>query len=231
MHGLMGLFLTLTTYAVCVIFLTRFIMHILSWIKASAEPSAGPVTRNLDSGTVIEIILDIIFFRRLYKTNKVLWLASFMFHISLFFVVIRHLRYFVYPVPALIISMQDAGIYAGYILPLSLLLILITRITVSQDRYISFYNYFLLSTLFLTGATGIMLKLFYRTGLVDVKAFMLGIVAFKPDTAPDSVLFIVHFILVLLLIPAIPFHLLTAPVITIDARRREQGLNLVMHEK
>ena len=76
-----------------------------------------------------------------------------------------------------------------------------------------------------------MLKLFYRASLVDIKAFMLGIVAFNPETAPDSVLFIVHFILVLLLIPAIPFHLITAPVITIDARRREQGLNLVMHEK
>ncbi len=206
-------------------------MHILSWLKAAAESSAGPITKKLDSATVIEIILDIILFRRLYKTNKILWLASFMFHISLFLVVVRHLRYFIYPVPALIISMQDAGIYAGYILPLALLLLLITRIAISKDRYISFYNYFLLSTLLLTGVTGILLKLFYRTDLVDIKAFMLGVVAFKPETAPDSVLFIVHYILVLLLIPAIPFHLLTAPVITIDARRREQGLNLVMHEK
>jgi nitrate reductase gamma subunit len=206
-------------------------MHILSWIKAAAEPSAGPVTRNLNSDTVIEIILDIILFRRLYKTNKVLWLASFMFHISLFFVVVRHLRYFVYPVPALIISMQDAGIYAGYVLPISLLLLIIIRITVSKDRYVSFYNYFLLSTLFLTGVTGILLKLFYRTGLVDIKAFMLGVVSFTPETAPDSTMFIVHFLLVLLLIPAIPFHLLTAPVITIDARRREQGLKMVIHEK
>jgi hypothetical protein len=66
---------------------------------------------------------------------------------------------------------------------------------------------------------------------VDIKAFMLGIVAFKPESAPESILFIVHFILVLLLIPAIPFHLISAPLIAIDARRREQGLNMVMHEK
>lgn len=227
----MGLFLTITTYIVFVLFLARFTMHVLSWIKAAAEPSIGPITRKLSLGTVIEIILDIILFRRLYKTNKLLWIASFTFHISLFFLAIRHLRYFLYPVPALIISLQETGIYAGYILPASLLLLLIIRITGNHDRYVSAYNYFLVVILFLTGLTGIMIKMFYRTDLVDIKAFVLGIVTFNPVTAPDSIMFLAHYIMVLILIPSIPFHLISAPVITIDARQREEGLNLVMHEK
>jgi len=227
----MGLFLTITTYIVCAIFLARFTMHVLSWLKADAEPSAGPITRRLSAGTIIEIVLDIVFFRRLYKTNKLMWIASFSFHISLCLIVIRHLRYFLYPVPAFIIALQQTGIYAGYILPISLLLILTIRIAGDHDKYMSAYNYFLVLALFLTGLTGLMIKLFFRTSLVDIKAFMLGIVTFNPVTAPDSNIFLIHFILVLILIPSIPFHLITAPVITIDARRREEGLNLVMHEK
>ncbi len=227
----MGLFLTLTTYTVCVIFMSRFIMHILSWIKAGSEPSLGPPTKLFTAATIIETLLDLVFFRRLYRTNKLLWAASFTFHISLFFVIIRHLRFFMYPVPRIIISLQQTGIYAGYILTVFILLLFIIRTINNHDRYVSIYNYYLITILFFTGLTGIMLKLFYRTSLVDVKAFILGILTFQPETMPDSLLFKVHFTLVLILIPSIPFHLLTAPVITMDARRREQGLNLVMHEK
>jgi hypothetical protein len=59
----------------------------------------------------------------------------------------------------------------------------------------------------------------------------MGIVAFSPSPPPDNFFFILHFSLVLLLIPYLPFHIFTAPLIAIEARRRQQGLDMVMHGK
>jgi nitrate reductase gamma subunit len=146
-------------------------------------------------------------------------------------VVLRHIRYFLYPVPDFIISTQAAGVAAGYALPLALLVILIIRSKGSRDRYMSFYNFFLLAILLLAGTTGILLNLFYRTSLVDIKAFIIGIVTFHPDTLPDSIMFVIHFILIIILIPSLPFHLIAAPLITMEARKREEEIDLVMHEK
>jgi nitrate reductase gamma subunit len=228
----MGTFLTFITYIVCIIFLVRFTLHAISWIQGARHLQYIPgFTKKMSPVTIVETILDIFLFRRLFKTNRLLWAASWVFHISFLLVILRHMRYFIYPVPGFIISFQDSGIYAGYILPLSLLLMLIIRIAVSKDRYVSLYNFFLLVLLLLTGLTGVILKTFYRADLVDIKAFVLGIMTFSPTPLPDSILFIIHFILVLLLVPFLPFHLITAPVITMEARRRDTGLDMVLHEK
>jgi nitrate reductase gamma subunit len=227
----MGTLLTFITYIVCAVFLGRFIWHVVSWFKAVKQPEVDSISKKVSSGMIAEMLLDIVFFRRLIKTNKILWAASWTFHISLFLVVLRHLRYFMYPVPDFVMSMQTIGIAAGYVLPVSLLIILIIRAAGNRDRYFSFYNFFLLTILLLTGVTGMLLKLFYRTGLVDIKVFMMGIVTFHPDAMPDSLLFIVHYVLVLILIPALPFHLIAAPVITVEASKRDRELGLVLHEK
>jgi nitrate reductase gamma subunit len=225
----MGIFLTFITYIVCIIFLGRFILHAISWIQGVRHHPSIPVfTKKISPVTIAETVLDIFLFGRIFKTNKLLWVASWAFHVSFLLVVLRHMRYFIYPVPGFIISLQDAGIYAGYILPLSLLLILFIRITGGKERL---YNFFLLVLLLLTSLTGVLLKTFYRANLVDIKAFVLGITTFSPTPLPDSMLFIIHFILVLILVPFLPFHIITAPVITIEARRREEGLDMVLHEE
>lgn len=227
----MDIILASSAYIVCIIFAGRFVLHALSWITAANEQSAAAFSKSFSLPVIAVMLMDIVLLRRLFRTSKILWLASWTFHASLFFVLLRHVRYFVYPVPDVIVSMQTAGVIAGYILPLSLLLMLILRMTCNKDRYLSFYNFFLLTALLFTAATGILIKLFYRADLAEIKAFMLGIVAFNPGTLPDSGLFIVHFVLALILLPFLPFHLITAPVTTAEARRREEGLNMVIHEK
>ncbi len=227
----MGTFLTFLTYVVCIIFLTRFLSHVQSWIKAAKQPEVRAFSKKVSPGMAAEMLLDIVLLRRLFRNNKLLWAASLTFHLSLLIVVLRHLRYFFYPVPDFVMSIQSAGITAGYALPLSLLLILIIRSKGSRDRYLSFYNFFLLAILLLAGTTGILLNLFYRTSLVDIKAFIIGIVTFHPYTLPDSIMFVIHFILIIILIPSLPFHLIAAPLVTVGARKREEELGLVMHEK
>lgn len=227
----MGAFLTFLTYFVCIIFFARFLSHVLSWIKAAKQPAVSAISKSVSPGMAVEMLLDIVFFRRTFRTNKLLWTASWTFHLSLFIVVLRHIRYFLYPVPDFIISIQSAGVAAGYALPLSLIVILIIRSAGSRDRYLSAYNFFLLAILVLTGVTGILLNLFYRASLVDIKAFIIGIVRFHPGALPDSSMFVMHFILIIILIPSLPFHLIAAPLITVEARKREEELGLVLHEK
>jgi nitrate reductase gamma subunit len=228
----MGMLLTLTTYIACLIFLGRFISHIVSWAKAEKDPETEQAAKKkMSLRTLWNIVLDIVFFRRLYATNRMLWIASLAFHISFLLVVVRHLRYFMYPVPDFLMFIQPAGLYAGYVLPISLLLMLIIRIADGKDRYVSIYNFYLLGILLLTSLTGVLMKTIFRTNLVDAKAFMLGIITFSPAALPDSMLFMVHYILVLILLPSLPFHLIASPVTTMEARRREERLNLVIHEK
>jgi nitrate reductase gamma subunit len=228
----MGTFITFITYIVCIIFLGRFILHAISWIQGVRHlPSIPVFAKKISPITIAETVLDIFLFRRLFKTNRLLWVASWAFHVSFLLVFLRHMRYFIYPVPGFIISLQDVGIYAGYILPLSLLLILFIRITGDKDKYVSLYNFFLLVLLLSTSLTGVLMKTFYRAKLVDIKAFIMGIMTFSPTPLPDSMLFIIHFILVLILVPFLPFHVITAPIITIEARSRDEGLNMVLHEE
>jgi nitrate reductase gamma subunit len=228
----MGIFIIFITYVVCIIFFGRFIFHAISWFQGVRHlPSIPVFSKKILPVTIAETILDIFLFRRLFKTNRLLWGASWAFHVSFLLVILRHMRYFIYPVPGFIISLQNAGIYAGYILPLSLVVILFIRIAGDKDRYVSLYNFFLLVLLLLTSLTGVLMKTFYRANLIDIKSFVLGITTFSPTPLPDSMLFIIHFILVLILVAFLPFHVITVPVITIEARRREDGLGLVLHEK
>jgi nitrate reductase gamma subunit len=50
-----------------------------------------------------------------------------------------------------------------------------------------------------------MLKYITRTNLVDVKAFILGLVTFSPTQMPDSTMFLIHFSLILVLLVYFPF--------------------------
>jgi nitrate reductase gamma subunit len=227
----MGTAFSLITYAVSTVFLIRVVGHLVSWARGMSQQSGAITAKSTSPATVIDVVLDILLFRRLFRTNKALWVASWTFHLSFALVLVRHLRYLFYPVPAAVMSMQGAGEIAGYLLPLSLLMLLALRLRNDRDSYVSFYNFYLAGILLLAAVTGLFLKFSYRTDLVDVKAFMLGILSAHFSAMPDSVMFIVHYVCVLFIIPAVPLHLIAAPLITMDARRREEGIHMVIHEK
>ncbi|MBI5050679.1 MAG: respiratory nitrate reductase subunit gamma, partial [Nitrospirae bacterium] len=149
------------------------------------------------------------FFRSLLRggtTEKILWAGGWFFHVSFLLIVLRHLRYFMYPVPSCIMSVQQAGIWAAYVFPIALLILLIRRFTNGRLIVISlFQDYFILALLLGIGITGLLLKYFIRTNLVEVKAFILGLFTLSPSAVPDSTLFLIHFSLAMLLLIYFPF--------------------------
>ena len=223
--------LVIIAYLVYAAFWVRLSLHTLVWLKSARQllpyhpaPDVKPLPAFATAA------LDLFFFRRLFASSKVLWLGSWAFHAAFLLVILRHLKYFLNPVPDCIVCVQPFGVAAGYILTFSLPYVMVVRVA-ARIKYVSYQNYVILGLLFFIGATGLLMRNYFRPDLIDVKNFTMGIIAFRPSSLPGNFFFVVHFSLVLLLIPYLPFHIFTAPLIAIEASRRQQELDMVMHGK
>jgi nitrate reductase gamma subunit len=208
MNGLSSVF-NLLAYLAAAIFVFGFLNKVVQYFK-TPSPLKIPTTPapKESMGVVMRLIPEILFFRSLLKggtTEKILWVGGWFFHITFLFIVLRHLRYFVYPVET-VMMFQQIGIYAGWIFPIALLILIVRRFTNDRLAVISlFQDYFILVLILGIGLTGLLMKYYLRTNLVDVKAFTLGLVTFSPTAMPDSTLFLIHFFLVLVLLVYFPF--------------------------
>ncbi len=228
----MGKSLILAAYAVYAAFWIRFFMHLLVWWRAMRRlEQVAPPARGSRVKACALTATDIIFFNRLLIVNPALWIGEWVFHVSLLLVLLRHLRYFLDPVPEWVWSVQFVGMLAGYALPLSLAYILVVRLLTTREKYASRANMFLLGLVLAIGMIGMSMYLWYTPNLIDVKFFARGLLCLKPAPVPEGLLFQAHFVLVLVLILFIPTHIFTAPIVMMEARKREQDLRLVMHEE
>ncbi len=232
MMELKDVFLLLLAYVLYIAFWVRFFIHARTWLQASGH-SDFPLSRtpSVSCRACAITALDVFFFRRLFANDKILWPGSWLFHLAFFLVILRHLRYFLQPVPDCISAIQPFVVFAGYVLFIALLYILCVRLVSGKKRYISYSNYFILTVLLLTSLSGLMMRNFFRPDLLQTKAFILGTLTFSPEPAPSGMLFSLHFLMALLLLPYVPFHIFTAPIIMGDSTRRKEGLRMIMHEE
>ena len=157
-------------------------------------------------GVVRRLVGDVLLFPNLFRGDKLLWAGGFLLHIFLWLVILRHLRYFLYPVPGWVAAIQTLGLYAGYLIPLPLAFLLARRLVIDRVLYISILgDYFALVLLLAIAVSGVLLKVFFRTYIVDVKALVLGLVHFQPLMADAHWLFSLHFLLVMALLIYFPF--------------------------
>lgn len=165
----------------------------------------APVT---ETGVPGRMLSEVAVFKSLFKSNRVLWLAAYLFHIGLLLAVIKHFRFFfagIAAVPGLSVF-TTYEMYAGPIMAIGLLFLLMLRFVVDRHAYISVMSdYFLLLLLVGIAVTGVIAKHFLRVDLVQVKTFVMGIVSFSPQAFPAEPIFIIHFSLVLLLLVYFPF--------------------------
>ncbi len=226
----MGTILILAAYAVYAAFWIRFFAHALVWWRASRRLSPQTAAPSSRVRACALAAADVFLFGRLLVANPALWLGEWVFHASLFLVLLRHLRFFLDPVPSWVWSVQQAGLIAGYVLPCALVYILVLRIVIRHEKYASAANLFLLGLVLGISSIGVLMHTWFTPNLVDAKLFALGMVCFKPVPPPQSLLFFMHFILVLILVAFVPTHILTAPLVMMQARKREGALHGVLHE-
>ena len=163
----------------------------------------APVTR---TGVVWRMFKEVAFFESLWKSNKWIWIFAMMFHLSLWLILIRHVRYFVQPVPTLITLAQPFGKYAGIFFVLGGLGLFARRILVSRVRYISSPSDYLMLLMFiLIGFSGLMMTFINKPDVVGVKAFFLGLMTFNWQPLPTDFGVLVHLGLVALFLIIFPF--------------------------
>jgi len=198
----------------------------LPWIKSNLIDS--PYTTK---GVVTRLALEILFFRSLlknekvelreaykllYKPNTYLWLGAMAFHWSLLIILFRHLRFFLEPVPRVVISIQWLdSIFQGLIpalyvtdilILISLAFLFFRRVISSQIRYISLpSDYFVILLIAGIAISGVLMRLFFMADLVQVKTWAMGMLRFHP-TLPQGVglVFYIHLFFVSLLFAYFP---------------------------
>jgi nitrate reductase gamma subunit len=199
----------------------------LPWIKPGRldNPSSA-------LGTIARMALEILLFRSLFRhtkaeirqgpklifgENKWLWLGALAFHWSFLFILLRHLRFFLEPVPAFVLIAQNLDgffqigapvLYATDLVILAALIYLLARrLTDAQVRYISlFADYFALFLLLGLALSGIFMRYFIKTDLMEVKELAMGLVTLSP-VVPAGVgpIFYLHLFLLCVLIAYFPF--------------------------
>jgi len=224
----MAILLSLSTYAVLGIFFVQVCGRLITiWnaTKTAREyASSPPFTPRL----ILTVVGDILFLSRLLRTNDLLWIGEWLFHCTFLLVVLRHLVFFLNPVPGWVAFLQPFGIFAGYLLPFSLIYILSIKLS-REEGYSPSYNFFLLILLLLLSVIGILMRAVFKPDLVAVKGFVLGILCLRPEAVQLHFLFIVHFCLTLVLILYVPTHIFAAPLVMLDARQRDEELKRLMH--
>jgi len=205
--SLLSIAFALIFYAATVILLGGLAYRIMLFAKAPAPlkiaTTPAPVTQ---TGVVMRLFREVVFFESLFKATKWTWICSWMFHFGLLLVLLRHLRYFTDPVWLPIALIQPFGIYAGFAMVLGLAGLFARRLLVDRVRYISApSDYLMLIMLFSIGFSGLMMKFVSRTDVVAVKQFFIGLMTFNWSPLPADFPLIVHLSLVALLMIIFPF--------------------------
>ena len=199
----------------------------LSWIRGGGMES--PYTR---WDLIKRMALEVLFFRSLlrndrveiadrgrlvFSANRYLWFGGLIFHWSFFFIVLRHLRFFLEPVPAVVLILEKADALFDVAIPTilitdfailaSLTYLFARRVIYPQIKYISLISdYFPLLLVFSIVITGVLMRHFYRTDLFEIKRLAMGLVNFHPVSVQGiGILFHVHLFLVCVLFAYLPF--------------------------
>lgn len=170
-------------------------------------PWPGTITPapQTNSGAALRVAGDAFLFLSLFKTNKPLWLGAKLLHIPLLMILIRHLRYFTYPVPSLVTYLEPVALIFGYLFGIAILYLLWRRLALPRTLYISnLPDYFVLVLLGGIAVTGILVSQWLHVSIVDVKAYVLGLMTLHPVAPPNHPLFLLHLFLVLLLMIYFP---------------------------
>ncbi len=199
----------------------------LPWIKPNSIDN--PFTKG---GVVLRMILEILFFRSLFRNTRVsikegstisynleifLWLGALAFHWSFLTVLVRHLRFFTEPVlfPIKILEALDGFmqiglpgvLISGVVLFAAAIYLLLRRVIMAKVRYISLASdFFPLLLIIGIAFTGILMRYFTKVDITAIKELTMGLVTFHP-TVPDGIggVFYVHIFFVSVLLAYFPF--------------------------
>lgn len=199
----------------------------LPWIKQEKFENPSSV-----GGVIVRMLLEIFLFRSLFRNTsarldsdgklsfrleKWLWLFALAFHYAFLTVILRHLRFFLEPVPACIKLLETLDgflqvglpgvMLSGVVLLLAVTFLFLRRLFIGRVRYISLASdYFPLFLIFGIAFSGLLMRYFTKASVVAIKKLAMGLVSFHP-VVPEGigVIFYIHLFLVSVLLVYFPF--------------------------
>jgi nitrate reductase gamma subunit len=211
-------------YAATILLVAGLALRIVDYARTPAPlkipTTPAPVTRG---GVALRMAREVVLFESLFKGSVWTWIFGWLFHVSLALVLARHLRYFTEPVWFWVALVQPLGILAAFGMAAGLAGLLARRIAVERIRYISVpSDYLMLVLLLAIAASGLAMKYVFRTDVVAVKAFFLGLMRFDWQPLPADPALYVHLLLVVALMAVFPFSkLLHAPGVFFSPSRNQ----------
>lgn len=220
----------------------------LPWIKTSSIDSPSTT-----GGVIMRLALEILLFRSLLKNEKVelqepqrllfrtstyLWLGAIALHWSLLIIILRHLRFFLEPVPLFVVVLQRLDSILQNLLPIvyisdvviliALAYLFLRRMIYPQVRYISLpSDYFVLLAMGGIAISGVLMRLIYKADLVQVKEWVMAMLRFQPMPPKGvNLLFYIHLFFVSLLIAYFPLSkLMHMPGIFLSPTRNLRNMS------
>lgn len=198
----------------------------LPWIRQARIENPSTT-----AGVAARMALEVLFFRSLfrntrtelrdgnltYASSKWLWAAALAFHWAFLAVVLRHLRFFVEPVPGFVLALTRADGFFQVGLPVifattalflgAATFLLVRRLASPPLRYVSLAtDYFPLLLLLAVGLSGAWLRHVAKIDVPSAKAMVMGLVHLSPRPAEGvGAAFYVHVFLVSTLLAYFPF--------------------------
>jgi nitrate reductase gamma subunit len=218
-------------YSATAILLAGLVYKIVQYSRAPAPlkipVTPAPTTR---TGLVLRMARELFLFHSLFRSSKWTWVFGWLFHLGLFLVLVRHLRYFMETVPDWVILLQPLGKYGGSAaMAVGLTGLWARRLLVDRIRYITKPSDHLMLALFagIVGS-GLLIAFVTYTDIPAVKDFCLGLARFDfgqlrnlPAEPADIVLY-GHLLLVVALMAVFPFSkLLHAPGLFFSPSRNQ----------
>lgn len=205
--ALLSLFVVALAYFAALAFFgglaVRLYLYLVTPMPLPAALTPAPQT---DGGVILRIFKDVTLFPSLFKADKRLWAGAWLFHVALAAILFRHLRYVTYPVPELVLYMETTALIFAYIFGMAALYLFWRRMALPRTLYVSnLPDYFALALLGSIAGSGILVSYWAHVPLVEVKAFLLGLMTLRPVPPPQHPLFLIHFLLVLILMLYFPF--------------------------
>ncbi len=158
-------------------------------------------------------ICEVLLLGRLFRSNPAIWTVEYLFHLSFALIMVEHLRFFLYPVPGFVAGLYPFRTFLGILMVVSILGIILLKVVMKRVDYISRDNLLLIGVLLVVGLSGLGMVHLLKVDIIGVKEFTMGLVTFRPATAPTEGIFLLHYLGFLIFLLRIPTHLFTAPVV------------------
>jgi nitrate reductase gamma subunit len=205
-------------YVSLFIFINGIAYKIYKW--ARTQKASGHFSIYISRGqgnTGLNMLKDLVLFPRMFKKEKVLWIASWLFHLSIIVSAISHYKVFLpYNIVInglnpqtfnLLSNIMDAG---SSIVMISALIILFGRRLTSFMRRLSEpEDYLLLGLVTLIAVTGYLTRYSSTVNLLSLRRYFASLVQLNPNNIPTDPIFLIHYTSVMILMIYFPFGKMT----------------------